>query len=140
MPLLPRWPSKIKAGTVSGHGPAFWDFLPTACEIGGASPPAANDGISFLPTLIGHVQPQHEYLYWEFHEQGGKQAVRTDGWKAVRLQVRRNPHGPLELYNLREDIHEDHNVADQHSDIVDKLAAIMQAAHTESAIFPFKQG
>ena len=50
----------------------------------------------FLPTLLGMEQPAHEFLYWEFHERGGKQAILADPWKAVRLGVGQDPDGPLE--------------------------------------------
>ena len=59
--------------------------------------------------LIGKKQKKHDYLYWEFHEQGGKQAIRLDDWKAVRLNVKNDPNPPIELYNLTSDLHEDKN-------------------------------
>jgi arylsulfatase A-like enzyme len=138
VPLIARWPGKIKAGSVSHHVSAFWDFLPTCCELAGVRPPAGIDGISFVPTLLDHgrKQKEHEYLYWEFFEQGGKQAIRMGDWKGVRLNVARNPNGPIELYNLKDDIGETTNVAAQHPDIVAKLEAYMKAAHTPSEHWP----
>jgi len=138
VPMIARWPGKIKAGSLSRHVSAFWDFLPTCCELAGVAIPRGLDGISIVSTLFGRDQKQkkHEFLYWEFHEQGKKQAVRMSNWKGVRLNVTKNPDGPIELYNLKEDIEEMHNVADQHPEIVAKIANYMKTARTPSEYWP----
>ncbi|MFQ6036255.1 MAG: arylsulfatase [Sedimentisphaerales bacterium] len=138
VPMIARWPGKIKAGSVSHHVSAFWDFLPTCCELAGVTSPTGIDGISMVPTLLGQDQKQrkHEFLYWEFHERGKKQAVRMDYWKGVRLNVAKNPDGPIELYNLEVDIAEKHNVAEQHPQIVAKIANYMKTARTPSELWP----
>jgi len=128
VPLLARWPGKIKAGTVSEHASAFWDFLPTACDIAGTTKPKRLDGISMMPTLSGARQPTHDYLYWEFYEKGFQQAVREGKWKAVKLA----PGKPSELYDLENDISESRNIADAHPDVVKRLDGIMRRARTES--------
>lgn len=138
VPMIARWPGKIKAGTISEHVSAFWDFLPTCCELGEAKIPEAIDGISFVPTLLGREQKRHEYLYWEFYEQKGKQAVRWGDWKGVRLNVSKDPDGPIELYNLKDDIGEANNIAGEHPEIVQKMRSIMKEARTESALFSFE--
>ncbi|MEM1297477.1 MAG: arylsulfatase, partial [Verrucomicrobiota bacterium] len=76
VPFLVRWPAKITEGRESDHPSAFWDFLPTACDLAGAEKPSNIQGVSYLPTLLGTEQPKHDYLYWEFHEKGGKVALR----------------------------------------------------------------
>jgi arylsulfatase A-like enzyme len=136
-PMLVRWPGKIKAGSESDHVSAFWDILPTFAEIAGAENPEGIDGISFLPSLLGKKQKQHEYLYWEFHEQGGKIAVRMGNWKAVKLNIDKTPQGVTELYNLSTDIGETNNIALANPEIVKKMEEIMKQAHTPSEIFPF---
>ena len=92
-----------------------------------------------LPTLLGKPQKQkkHEFIYWEFHEQGKKQAVRMGDFKGVRLNVARKPNGPIELYNLKTDIGEKRNVADQHPKIVAKIAEYMKTARTQSEHWPW---
>ena len=101
VPMIARWPGMIPAGTVSGQVWTFWDVLPTLAEIARTPPPQNLDGLSMLPALLGQKQTnQHDVLYWEFHEPGFRQAVRTGDWKAVRSGV----DGPLELYNLKTDI------------------------------------
>jgi len=132
VPTIARWPGKIAPGSTSNHISAFWDFLPTCCEIAGIKPPKDIDGISFLPALLGKTQKQHEYLYWEFHEQGGKQAARLGKWKGIRLNTKKDPGAPLELYNLETDLAEQNNIAPRHPDIVEKIEQIMKQARTPS--------
>ncbi len=134
--MIVRWPGKTKAGTTSGLPWAFWDFLPTACEIAGAEPPKGIDGISVLPAILGKEQQGHEWLYWEFHEGGFKQAVRMGKWKAVRLGTTR----PIELYDLAADLGEQDDVADTHPDVVAKMADILKSARTDSKDWPIREG
>lgn len=137
-PMIASWPGKIKAGTVSNYIGAFWDFVPTFAAITHASAPIYTDGLSILPTLLGRKnQQQHTYLYWEFHEQGGKQAVRLQDWKAIRLNVMNNKDAPVELYNLKSDPKETKNVAGKHLGIVEEMKMIMAEAHVKSQAFPF---
>jgi len=135
VPMIVRWPGKIRAGTVSDRVWAFWDFLPTAADIAGVEPPPNIDGVSILPVLLGRPQRNHDYLYWEFHERGFTQAVRLGDWKAVRFGTRE----PIELYDLRTDIGERHNLADRHPDVVAKIEAILKTARTESFEFPIRE-
>jgi arylsulfatase A-like enzyme len=138
VPMIARWPGKIKAGTANEHVSAFWDFLPTCCELADVKAPKGIDGISFVPTLLGGEQKQHEYMYWEFHEQKGKQAVRWGNWKGVRLNVKKDRNGPIELYNLKEDIGETNNIAEEHPEIVKIIRRMMKEARTESTLFSFQ--
>jgi arylsulfatase A-like enzyme len=112
--------------------------MATAAELAGVEPPPHLDSISFAPTLLGEPerQKQHEYLYWEFHERGFTQAVRMGDWKAVRLGTKK----PVELYDLKTDIGEEHDVAAQHPEIIAKMEAILKSAHTDSTYFPIREG
>jgi len=138
VPMIARWPGRIEAGSVSDHISAFWDFLPTCCELVGVTAPEDIDGISIVPTLLARPgdQRRHEYLYWEFHEQGKRQAIRMGEWKGVRQNVAKNPDGPIELYNLKNDIGEERNIAARHPGIVARIEAYMKAAHTPSENWP----
>lgn len=137
-PFIARWPGVIKPATRSDFVGAFWDLLPTFAELAGAKTPPKLDGISFVPALTGKGQQiKHDYLYWEFHEEGGKQAVRQGNWKAVRLQASSNPNGPIELYDLWKDPAETHDIAAKYPDKVRYLSKLMAQSHTESALFPF---
>lgn len=137
-PFMVRWPGKVEAGIKSDHISAFWDIMPTLAEITGADLPGNIDGISFLPTLLGKKsQKQHEYLYWEFHEQGGKIGVRMGSWKAVRHNVDKDTQGETELYDIVNDPGEENNVASLNPDIVKRAEEIMNEAHSASEVFPF---
>ncbi|MBD3267579.1 sulfatase-like hydrolase/transferase, partial [bacterium] len=126
VPMIARWPGKIKPGTTSALPSAFWDFLPTACDVAGIENPQNIDGISYLPAMLGKTNKKHDVLYWEFPSQGGKQALRWGDWKAVRLHLGKRPNGPLELYNLKTDPREKNNVAALHPDIVKKMETMMR--------------
>jgi arylsulfatase A-like enzyme len=133
VPLIVRWPGKVTPGTLNQQPWAFWDFLPTAAAIAQAKLTNHVDGISLLPTLLGQEQTnRHEFLYWEFHEGGFKQAVRMGNWKAVRSKV----GAPLELYELAADPGEKENVGAQHPDVLAKLEDYLKTARTESERWP----
>ena len=135
VPLIVRWPGKIKPGKVNDQAWAFWDFLPTAAEVADAKVPPKLDGMSMLPALLGQAQTNgHEFLYWEFHERGFQQAVRMGDWKAVRPQA----GAPLELYNLSTDLGEKQNVAGQNPEVVAKIEEYLKGARTESEHWPIK--
>jgi arylsulfatase A-like enzyme len=138
VPLIARWPGAITPGSTTHHVSAFWDFLPTCCDLAGIQPPPGIDGISMFPTLLGGPgdQRKHDFLYWEFHEQGKKQAVRLGRWKGVRLNVAKDPDAPIQLYDLNEDIAETKNLAADHPDVVAKIAQIMTSARTPSKDWP----
>jgi arylsulfatase A-like enzyme len=132
VPAIACWPGKIKAGQTSGQVWAFWDLLPTTAEIAGAQPPGGIDGVSMLPAMLGKPQKDHEYLYWEFFERGFHQAVRMGKWKAVRHGL----DGPIELYDLEDDLQETRDVASDHAALVRQLQEILRTARTESPEFP----
>jgi arylsulfatase A-like enzyme len=139
VPFIVRWPEKVQSGIKTGHISAFWDIMPTFCDIAGITTPENTDGISFLQTLKQEgTQNKHSYLFWEFYEQGGKQAVRLDQWKGVRLNIKNQPDNPIELYNLFEDPEELNDISADHPDIVEKIELIMQEAHIPSEVFTYR--
>jgi arylsulfatase A-like enzyme len=138
VPLIAFWPGMVKPDRISNHVSAFWDIAPTLFELAGTGVPDDLDGISFLPELLGRAQEPHEYLYWEFHEQGGKQAARMGKWKAIRLDVDVAANTSLELYNLEKDPGEVHNIVLQHPEIAAQMEGLMNHAHETSSAFPFQ--
>ena len=125
VPMIARWPGKIKAGTTNDHIWAFWDFMPTAAELAGLPEPKSIDGISVLPTLLGKKQKKHKYLYWDYGHvrKTFKQAVRMGKYKALKITDK-----PFELYDLSKDPGETKNIADEHPKIVAKIETIMTKA------------
>ena len=136
VPMIARWPKRIKAGAKSDQVWAHWDLLPTLAEVAGVKPPADIDGVSMFNALRGRRQRDHEFLYWEFHERGFSQAARMGDWKAVR----KSPDSPLELYDLKNDLGEQNDGAAKHPEIVKKIEYYLKTARTESELWPTKKG
>jgi arylsulfatase A-like enzyme len=135
VPMIVRWPGKVPAGRTSNQVWGMWDFLPTAAELAGVMPPDHIDGISMVNALMGEEQEDHAFVYWEFlNSRGFAQAVRMGPWKGVRTDF-----GPLELYDLDEDIGETTNIANRHRDIVGRIEGHMETSHVESSIWPSRR-
>ena len=130
VPFIVRWPGTTPAGSESKHVGYFGDLMATVCELTGAPLPEKTDSVSFAPTITGKAdqQKKHKYLYWEFYERGGKQAVRVDNWKAIRIPMKT---GKTALYNLSVDIGEKRNLADDNPEIVERMEAMMVEAHVD---------
>ena len=141
IPFIVRWPAKVGAGTKNDHQLAFYDLMPTFCDIAGIENYQERysnkdkeidyfDGISFYPTLTGEgTQTDHDHLYWEFHETN-MLGVRKGDWKLV-VQ-----NGKCRLYNLADDLHEDNDLAEQHPEIVKELVAVIHKEHIDNPMFP----
>ncbi|HLX61547.1 MAG TPA: arylsulfatase [Planctomycetota bacterium] len=132
IPAIARWPGKVPAGVVSDQVWAFWDVLPTMAEFTGQKIPGGIDGVSVLPALLGKSAVEHPPLYWEFHERGFSQAVRMGDWKAVKPGLQK----PWELYDLAKDVGEEHDVAEQHKEIIAKVEEFVKSARVDSELFP----
>lgn len=142
VPFICWWPGQVEAGTVNDHQLAFYDLMPTFCEIAGIDNYVERytnknlsvdyfDGLSFAPTLLGEgEQEEHEFLYWEFHETN-MMALRMGNWKLV-VQ-----NGNCSLYDLVTDLHEDNNLASQYPEIVKEMKEIIRREHTASNIQQF---
>lgn len=140
VPMIASWPGHIQKGSVSNHISAFYDIMPTLCQITGISQPKNIDGISLAPTLLGSEQAEHDFLYWEFPSYKGQQAVRMGKWKGIRKNIFEG-NLKIELYNLEADVLEEHDVSEQYPEVVEKITLIMKQQH-EPAInkrFQFEQ-
>lgn len=142
IPFIVRWPERISAGSVNDHQLAFYDIMPTFCELAGDKGFPKKyinkklegdcfDGISFAPTLLGNAgeQQKHDFLYWEFHETD-QFGVRMGDWKLIVKKGK--PH----LYDLAKDIHEDNDIAAQHPEIVKQMLEVIRREHRENDMFP----
>ena len=141
VPLLARWPGHIPGGSTSTHISAFWDVMPTLCEMAGRAAPAEMDGISFAPVLQGKSPlVRHDYLDWEFTGYGGQQALRMGKWKAIRVGMKRDEtDSSLQLYDLEKDPSESKNVAASHPEIIAQIRKALKEAHGPSQHFPFPE-
>lgn len=137
VPMIASWPASIRPGVTTDHLSAFWDVMPSLCDIARIKSPEYTDGISFLPLLQGSTQVEHDYLYWEFAGYHGQQAVRKGPWKAVRQHIH-SGNLSLELYNLETDIRETHDVAAQQPEMLLQMEEIMRREHRASAIERFR--
>jgi len=138
VPMIVKWPSVVKPGTLSSFPCAFWDVLPTISEIVKVKDPKTSDGISFLPVLKGKkYTKKHASFYWEFYEMGGKQAVRSNNWKLIKLDVKDPKNAQFELYDLNTDPTEKNNLVESKPLLVKTLSKIMVSEHTDNKIFKF---
>jgi len=137
VPMIAKWKGKIKEGTTTNHVSAFWDVFPTFLEVTENNISTNLDGISFLPILLNEPSKQknHDHLYWEFHEKGGRQALRKENWKLVKYNVKKN--GAYQLYDLSMDPSETVDLALKMPEKVIELAKILESSRTESKDFKF---
>lgn len=129
VPMIATWPAKIKAGSTNDHISIFYDVLPTLNDIANLSTDVKTDGISFYNTLTASVgQKKHDYLYWEFAGYNGQIAVRMGNWKMIWRNIK-NGNKDVELYDLDADVREEHNVMDEHPEMLEKFYGIVKKEH-----------
>ena len=142
IPFIARWKGRVKEGVTNDLPFAFYDLMPTFCDVAGVHNFPKRyinkkktvdyfDGISIFPTLMSDekAQKKHPHLYWEFAETN-QIAVRMGDWKLV--VIRGVPH----LYNLATDLHEDKDVAQEHPELVDQMVKIIYQEHVDNPLFP----
>ncbi|HEY1108406.1 MAG TPA: arylsulfatase, partial [Opitutaceae bacterium] len=138
VPFIARWPGVIKPGTVSEHVGYFGDMMATWAEVAGAKAPGKIDSISIVPTLTGRGQQRkHDFLYWEFYEQGVSQAVLLDGrWKAIKL---RSLTAPVQIFDLKNDAAEKTDVAAQNPQVLARAVETMKTARHDNEFWKLSQ-
>lgn len=137
-PLIAYWPSTIRRGgqidRQIGH---IVDILPTCLDAAVVEYPKTfqgrairpTEGISLLPTFQGKPRAEHECLYWE-HE--GNRAVRCGQWKLVA-----EDKSPWELYDMRTDRAESHDLAGEQPDKLKELARIYETVAKRWGVLPY---
>jgi arylsulfatase A-like enzyme len=135
IPMIAYWKNKIKAGQTTDHISAQYDVMATFAELLNIKPAYPTDGISFLPTLLNkNTQKQHEYLYFEYPENGGQLAIRKGDWKGVKRNVKANPTATWEIYNLKDDLSERTNLAAAHPELANEFDEIVKREHRPSHV------
>lgn len=126
VPAIFIWPGKIAPNTETDHICSFQDIMPTFAEIVKRKCPPT-DGISFLPTLLGEKDKQlaHAFLYWEFPDLDGEKAIRWGKWKGLLKNIKKGNTKML-LFDLDNDIKEEHDVAAKYPDVVKKMEIMMK--------------
>lgn len=138
VPMITRWPGQIPSGRTSDRVWAFWDVLPTLANLAGLPTVPNTDGVSVLPTLLGHEQAQqHDSLYWDYgHTRGSfSQAARVQDWKGIR----NGPAASIELYNLGTDPGESEDIASAHPDVVARIEEVFRTSFVPSDDYPVKR-
>lgn len=123
-PLLIRWPAVIPAGQICATPISSPDFYPTLLQTAGLPlrPRQHVDGVSFLPLLQGADDFTRGPIFWHYPHyanQGGTpgSSIRLGDYKLIEFFE----GGRLELYHLREDMGETHNLASERPDITREL-------------------
>jgi arylsulfatase A len=137
VPFIASWPAAIKPGGTSDHPSAFWDFLPTVCELADQPAPDGIQGISFESTLTGNGdQEKHAYLYWEFHEQGIRRAIQSGDWKLVQYNLSKPAKTTTELYDLGKDIGETKDLSKGNPEKTAELVKLIDGVREPAGNFP----
>ena len=132
VPLIVNQPGKVPARQIDNLV-YFPDFMPTLARLAGSSSavPDNTNGIDISPLFFGHdIDTDSRDLYWEFP--GKQRAVRHGEWKCVTVKK----DAPLELYRIREDPYEQHNLAADHPEVVKELDKLMRQLRTPSPNYP----
>lgn len=162
VPGMARWPGKTPAGLVSDEPVWGPDFLPSVCDITGIREPADRriDGTSFAPALEGRPIARRSPLYWHFNQSHAKPkvAMRIGDWKilatltgpelgptgaitaAAQQAIKTAELDRFELYNLRDDVSEKHDLSATESARLQELAGVLRKLYadvrTESPTWP----
>ena len=116
VPLVVKAPGVTRPGTKCDWPVSSQDFFPTLLELAGANQAASRtalDGVSFVPLLRGEPTLPRRELFWHYphYWNGGKvspySVARVGDWKLIRFYE----SGREELYNLHNDLAEEHDLA-----------------------------
>ncbi|PZG45518.1 Tat pathway signal sequence domain protein [Spongiactinospora gelatinilytica] len=139
VPMIAWSPSLLRGGAVESEPVAFWDVLPTLADFAGVPVPDHLDGLSMRGLLTGAGGfAGHPHLFWNRPRK--VQAVRRGHWKAVRFAPRiagAGPGGRLELYDLKTDRGEKHDLAGERPELAAELDALMDASVAPDPRLPY---
>ena len=124
-PMLARWPDVITPGSTCSVPVTSPDFYPTFLEMAGLTP-EPREGVSLMPLFKGEAALEREAIFWHYPHYGNQggtpgSSVRAGEYKLIEFFE----DGRLELYNLRNDISEDHNLAEAEPEITARLYRLL---------------
>ena len=133
VPLIVKWPEKVKAGSQTNHLSGAQDLMATILDILDVPNTLEHDGISFKHELLGNkeLQNQHDYLYWEFPESGGQRALRWEHWKAYNHSLK-SGDTTISIYNLESDIQESEDLSLKFPEKVQFVKDVFRKEHQSS--------
>jgi arylsulfatase A-like enzyme len=128
VPLLMKWPSVIKPGSVNASPISSIDFFPTFLELCGVSSKVQVDGVSLTPVIRDNATLKREALFWHYphySNQGGRPGavVRAGDWKLIDFY---DPER-RELFNLKDDLSESKNLIEAKPEVAKELQAKLDA-------------
>lgn len=141
VPFMIRWPGRISPGSRCDYAGLNFDLFPTFVELAGAKPSADLDAVSLVPVLKGGTMATPRDLYFVRREGGpayaGKsyEAIIRGDWKLMQ----NDPFGPLELYNLKTDPQEKHNLAATNKKIVNELTTTLRTHIQRGGATPWQK-
>jgi len=137
VPLVVRFPGKVKADTVN-HTPCYFaDWLPTLCAAAGLPAPDMPDGENLWPLITGTVAPaERRPMIWVFPEYGGQVAVRLGDFKVLRRQLKTMNPAAWEVYDIARDRNEATDLASVKPDLIRQAKEILQRETSENIVFP----
>ena len=132
VPGIVRWPGRTQPGTVCDEPINGTDVLPTLCDLAGVATPADRplDGVSILPALNGRQLERDVPLYWRYDRALSRPftvAMREGDWKILA----NNQMTRFELYNLRDDLAEKHNLAQAEPDRRERMKQTLAKLHAQ---------
>lgn len=135
------WPQRIVPGRTPLRAMSM-DIFATVCDVVGVPVDHPIDGVSFLPTLLGKPQPELRRFWFFTRREGGLayggktiEAVISGDWKLLQ----NSPFAPQELYNLREDPREQHNLAGKNRAQFKELAAALRRHIQRGGAVPWQK-
>jgi uncharacterized sulfatase len=133
-PLIVRWPGAVEAGSTCSEPVISVDFFPTFLEIAGLKDQAKKliDGVSLVPVLSQGGTLSRPAIYWHYPHYHGSSigpcgAVRAGDYKLIEWfdESICGAGGEFELYNLKEDIGEQKNLAKKMPERVENLKKML---------------
>ena len=137
VPLIVRYPGKVKPGAVSDVPGYFADWLPTLCAAAGLPAPEKTDGENLWPAITGvAAAAERKPMVYVFPEYSGQVAVRIGDYKVLRRGLKTKKPSEWEVYDITRDGNETNNLAAGRADLIAKAREILKRETADNAIFP----